>query len=89
MNFDDEFTLPFDDTLDWSLFSFTFSAWNVPHAPAILSSVSETQWTKMHVRSLAVYEHFLSAQTTTIAAIEILRRRIANAVSMADVSLCP
>ena len=82
------FVLPYSDTLDWSKFSFSFATEDkttFSQMGKILKAVSETQWRKMQLRSMLVYQHFFTSTREATVIFEILKRRIENAVKESDV----
>ncbi|KMZ72494.1 UDP-Xyl: xylogalacturonan beta-1,3-xylosyltransferase, family GT47 [Zostera marina] len=53
------YSLPFSDVLNWNSFSVQISVEDVPNLKNILTSISQTQYIKMHRRVKLVQRHFM------------------------------
>ena len=68
--------LPFEDILDWSKFSFSIGAKEIPGLPALLRGVSDAQFRKMQMRSLAVANMFFKHKNWITIAMDVVRRNV-------------
>ena len=74
--FKGQMMLPFEDILDWSKFSFSVGVKEIPGLPALLRGVSDAQFRRMQMRSLAVANMFFSRKNWITIAMDVVRRNV-------------